>query len=137
LILKMAATDSLESLANIPLQYECLDSYLFVLFIFKCSWVDTRWQQYSTHLHTNSTQVDTRWQQYSTHLHTNSTKVDTRWQQYSTHLHTNSTQNAENGTYITTTKLGTYITMINFKTNLGSAGRAPSLPVIPCHLPYN
>jgi len=21
-----------------------------------CSWVDTRWQQYSTHLHTNSTQ---------------------------------------------------------------------------------
>ena len=23
----------------------------------KCYWVDTRWQQYSTHLHTNSTQV--------------------------------------------------------------------------------
>ena len=23
------------------------------------SWVDTRWQQYSTHLHTNSTQNDT------------------------------------------------------------------------------
>jgi hypothetical protein len=22
----------------------------------KCNWVDTRWQQYSTHLHTNSTQ---------------------------------------------------------------------------------
>jgi hypothetical protein len=21
-----------------------------------CNWVDTRWQQYSTHLHTNSTQ---------------------------------------------------------------------------------
>jgi hypothetical protein len=49
-----------------------------------CKWVDTRWQQYSTH-----------W-------------VDTRWQQYSTHLHTNSTQNTENGTYITIamTKLG-------------------------------
>jgi hypothetical protein len=24
-----------------------------------CSWVDTRWQQYSTHLHTNSTQNNT------------------------------------------------------------------------------
>jgi hypothetical protein len=46
----------------------------------------------------------------------------------STHLHTNSTQNTENGTYITINK---------FKTNLGSAGRAPSLRVIPWHLPYN
>jgi hypothetical protein len=26
------------------------------LFIFNRNWVDTRWQQYSTHLHTNSTQ---------------------------------------------------------------------------------
>jgi hypothetical protein len=25
-----------------------------------CSWVATRWQQYSTHLHTNSTQNDTK-----------------------------------------------------------------------------
>ena len=24
-----------------------------------CNWVDTRWQQYSTHLHTNSTQNNT------------------------------------------------------------------------------
>jgi hypothetical protein len=24
--------------------------------MFNCSWVDTRWQQYCTHLHTNSTQ---------------------------------------------------------------------------------
>jgi len=24
--------------------------------IFNCSWVDGRWQQYSTHLHTNNTQ---------------------------------------------------------------------------------
>jgi hypothetical protein len=32
--------------------------YLFIvcLFIINCNWVDTRWQQYSTHLHTNSTQ---------------------------------------------------------------------------------
>jgi hypothetical protein len=61
--------------------------------------------------------------------------VDTRWQQYSSHLHRNSTQNTENGTYITITNLH----MHNHKklTNLGSAGRAPSLRVIPWHLPYN
>jgi hypothetical protein len=29
---------------------------LLLLFIFNYNWVDTRWQQYSTHLHTNSTQ---------------------------------------------------------------------------------
>jgi hypothetical protein len=78
---------------------------IWYIYIYNCNWVDIQWQQYSTHLHTNSTQVDTRWQQYSTHLHANSTQVDTRWQQYSTHLHTNNTQNTENGTYITITKL--------------------------------
>ena len=31
-------------------------SPLFVIrYIFNCSWVDTRWQEYSTHLHTNNT----------------------------------------------------------------------------------
>jgi hypothetical protein len=64
-------------------------SFEYYLFILNCNWVDTWWQQYSTHL------VDTRWQQYSTYL------VDTRWQQYSTHLHTDSTQNTENGIYTT------------------------------------
>jgi hypothetical protein len=29
---------------------------LLLIFIFNCNWVDTRWQQYSIHLHTNSTQ---------------------------------------------------------------------------------
>ena len=29
--------------------------YIFI----NCNWVDTRWQQYSTHLHTNSTQNNT------------------------------------------------------------------------------
>jgi hypothetical protein len=48
---------------------------IIIIIYFKCNWVDTRWQQYSTYLHTN-----TRWQQYSTYLHTNSTQVDTRWQ---------------------------------------------------------
>jgi type VI protein secretion system component VasF len=61
--------------------------------------------------------------------------VDTRWQQYSLHLHTNNTQNTGKGTYITIKKLSTH----NNKklTNLLSAGRAPSLRVIPWHLPYN
>ena len=61
--------------------------------------------------------------------------VDTRWQQYSSHLHTSSTSNTKNGTYITITKLNKH----NNKnlTNLWSAGRAPSLRVIPWHLPYN
>jgi hypothetical protein len=44
--------------------------------------------------------------------------VATRWQQYSTDLHTNSTQNNS----------------INF---WKSVGRAPSLPIIPWHLPYS
>jgi len=43
--------------------------------------------------------------------------IATRWQQYSTHLHTNSTQNNT--------------------TMWEIAGRAPSLRVIPWHLPYN
>jgi hypothetical protein len=33
--------------------------YIWYIFI-NCSWVATRWQQYSTHLHTNSTQNDTK-----------------------------------------------------------------------------
>jgi hypothetical protein len=27
-----------------------------MIYIFNCNWVDTRWQKYSTHLHTNNTQ---------------------------------------------------------------------------------
>jgi hypothetical protein len=27
---------------------------LLLLLLFNCNWVDTQWQQYSTHLHTNS-----------------------------------------------------------------------------------
>jgi hypothetical protein len=56
--------------------------------------------------------------------------VESRWQQYSTHLHTNSTQNRENGTHIT-------IKRKHLRSKLWSAGRAPSLRVIPWHLPYN
>jgi len=52
--------------------------------------------------------------------------VATRWQQYSTHLHTH--------TIHRTTQNKQYIENKNF---WKSAGRAPSLRVIPWHLPYN
>jgi len=42
-----------------------------LIYFVNCNWVDTRWQQYSAHLHTNSTQNNTM------------------------------TQNTQNGTYIT------------------------------------
>jgi hypothetical protein len=65
------------SFANAPKNpTQFIITLLFIIY-FNRNWVDSRWQQYSTHL------------------------VDTRWQQYSTHLHTNSTQNTESGTYIT------------------------------------
>jgi hypothetical protein len=78
------------------------------------NWVDTRWQQHSTHLHTNGTHntevqhtfTHKQYTQYSSTAHIYTQKVHTI-QQYSTHLHTNSTQNntirqnTQNGTYIT------------------------------------
>ena len=59
--------------------------------------------------------------------------VATRWQQYSTHLHTNSTQNN------TINKNNTISNKNNTINNLigKSAGRAPSLRVIPLHFTYN
>jgi hypothetical protein len=90
-MLKLCDSDLLTCSVTSPQLFVFCLQYSY-LFIFNCNWVDTRWQQYSTHL------VDTRWQQHSTHL------VDTRWQQHSTHLHTNSTQNTENGTYRTINK---------------------------------
>ena len=35
-------------------------SWVWYDIFINCNWVDTRWQQYSTHLHTNSTQNDTK-----------------------------------------------------------------------------
>ena len=34
------------------------DTIRYDIFV-DCNWVDTQWQQYSTHLHTNSTQNNT------------------------------------------------------------------------------
>ena len=48
--------------------YDIYDMIRYMIYIWydtlydisvNCNWVDTRWQQYSTHLHTNSTQNDT------------------------------------------------------------------------------
>jgi hypothetical protein len=36
--------------------------YMYIDIFVNCNWVDTRWQQYRTHLHTNSTQNNTNTQ---------------------------------------------------------------------------
>ena len=33
---------------------------MIYMIYFNCNWIATRWQQYSTHLHTNNTQNDTK-----------------------------------------------------------------------------
>jgi hypothetical protein len=38
------------------MSYSFFFFFLLLLLLFNCNWVDTRWQQYSTHLHTNITQ---------------------------------------------------------------------------------
>jgi hypothetical protein len=44
------------TLKQFPVLYGCRTWFYDILAYLNCSWVDTRWQQYSTHLHTNSTQ---------------------------------------------------------------------------------
>jgi len=70
-----------------------------------CNWVVTRWQHYSTHLHTNNTQKTQNKQYIEQHnnlydILVKCNWVVTRWQQYSTHLHTNNTQKTQNKQYI-------------------------------------
>jgi len=36
-----------------------MEGKLYVIFI-NCNWLATRWQQYSTHIHTNNAQNDTQ-----------------------------------------------------------------------------
>jgi hypothetical protein len=81
--------------------------------------------QYITHLHTNSTHntavhhafTHKQYTQHSSTVHIYTQTVHTT-QQYIKHLHTNSTHYTEIG-------------------KLGSAGRAPSLPVISWNLHYS
>ena len=58
--------------------------------------------------------------------------VDTQWQYYSTHLHTNNTYNTINNKNNTINNKNTTNNLIG-----KIAARAPSLWVIPWHLPYN
>jgi len=39
------------------MKYDIIDIFV------NCIWVDTRWQQYGTHLHTNGTQNNTIWEE--------------------------------------------------------------------------
>ena len=57
--------------------------------------------------------------------------VVTRWQLYNTHLHTNNTQSDTKQTIHRTTQ------NLRIQKFWKSAGRAPSLRVIPWHSPYN
>ena len=122
-------------------------SALFVLIcdIFvNCNWVATQWQ-YSTHLHTNSTQKDTKileqcWtfthKQYTEGQNNFGTVLDIYTQTVhrtiqkfwnsAGHLHTNSTQKNTKQTIHRTTQ-----------TFWNGAGHAPCLRVIPWHLPYS
>jgi hypothetical protein len=42
----------------------CVSENGYMIYFLNCNWVATRWQQYSTHLHTNSTQNDTKQTKY-------------------------------------------------------------------------
>jgi hypothetical protein len=81
------------------------DIYIYI-YIYNCNSVETRWQQYSSHLQKTVQQYSTRLntKQYSSTVHI----YTQRAQQYSTHLHTNSTHNTHNRTHITITKLNVH-----------------------------
>jgi hypothetical protein len=45
---------------GIGLLFCIVDSDAFDIYLLNCNWIATRWQKYSTHLHTNNTQNDTK-----------------------------------------------------------------------------
>jgi len=49
----------------------------YMIYFFNCNWVDTRWQQYSTHLHTDSTQNNTMKTEYTEQSKHNNTNTYT------------------------------------------------------------
>ena len=65
--------------------------------------------------------------------------VATQWQLFSTHLHTNNTRNVTKQIIhkITQKYIEQHKKTQNNTTIRKSAGRAPSLRVLPWHLPYN
>jgi hypothetical protein len=52
-------TKGTDSYLSAPRSHNIYDVYIYI-HLFNRSWVDTRWQQYSTHLHTNNTQNNTK-----------------------------------------------------------------------------
>jgi hypothetical protein len=87
MFLHIAVNISLGLLVSVPHQTYVMSwtlLLLILLFIFNCNWVDTRWQQCSTHLHKQYTQYSSAAHIYTQTVHT--------IQQYSTHLHKQYTQ---------------------------------------------
>jgi hypothetical protein len=130
---------------------------LLLLLLFNCNWVDTRWQQYSTHLHTNCTQ-NTENGTYITATTTTNCVVQAVSRLYELYPGICLTTEEKYGKtsdwvvekcpdipvaavqYTFTHKQYTEHrerNIHNNNINLGSAGRVPSLRVIPWHLPYN
>jgi len=109
---------TLISLCDILLYWYHYVIYLYIdiimwytaLFV-NCNWVDTRWQKYSTHLHISNTQ--------------NNTVENFGWKAF--------WDSNQNGQTKINDELAAYIYRLIGK----SARCAPSLRVIPWHLPYN
>ena len=53
-VILLLQTDGQTDMANLKGEFD------MILYYINCNWVVTRWQQYSTHLHTNNTQNDTK-----------------------------------------------------------------------------
>jgi hypothetical protein len=112
--------------------HSCL---LLILILFvNCNWVDTWWQQYSTHLHTNNIQDNTvnnltPGGSSTVHIYT---QTIYRTTQLTTSVGRLSGIRTQSGQTKINDELGK-----NYCLTGKSAGRAPSLQVIPWHLPYN
>jgi hypothetical protein len=101
---------------GLPFKNKIYDMTYFI----NCSWVATRWQYYSTHLHTNNTQNDTKQtihrttqnKQYTEQHKTNNTQNNTKQtiyrttqnKQYTEQHKTNNTQNNTKQTIRRTTQ---------------------------------
>ena len=53
-----------------------------MIYLLDCNWIVTRWQQYSTHVHTNSTQNDTNKQYIEQHNFGRVRAVPRLWELY-------------------------------------------------------
>jgi hypothetical protein len=119
LFVAVLLTNAILNLWMTSVLFESKLSWYMIYDIFvNCNWFDTRWQQYSTHLHTNSTQNNTMIQNTQ-----NITCITIRIHKHKIKIHNLHKQKHTNHT-----------TLLS---NFGSTGRDPSLRVMPWHLPYN